>query len=348
MFQFAHPLGFLLLLPVAGCVWWVYARRIRQGLRFAPVSRFPRHKGSWRTTVARVVPALYLAALGLIVIAMARPRSLLATSRRMADVIAIQMVVDVSGSMDALDFSTTSPLGTRHRSRLDVVKETFADFIRRRPDDLIGLISFAGYASTLVPLTADHDALLHVLSGVAIPRLQFDPAGNIMNADEQMTAIGDALASACARLQDAEPASKIIVLLSDGDSNAGIIEPQAALDVARRMGIKVYTIGIGSSGRAPYRTVDALGREVIRHAWVEFDEALLRRIADQTGGMYYNVRDTQGLEQALESINKLETTRVEQSMIRQYRERFSTYTLPALFLILAGVTLNMAAARRMI
>lgn len=348
MFEFAHPF-WLLLLPLIGiCAWFVYGRRIQHGLRFGPVNCFPHKQHTWRTHTAILLPAVFLAALALIVLAMARPRSLLSTSRRTADVIAIQMVLDVSGSMEALDFSTAGPLGTRYRSRLDVVKDTFAEFIKRRPDDLIGLISFAGYASTLAPLTSDHDALLHILSGVEIPRLQFDASGNAMNSDEQMTAIGDALASACARLQDTEPESKIIVLLSDGDSNAGIIEPQTALETARRMGIKLYTIGIGSEGRAPYRTVDALGREIIRYAWVEFDEALLHRLAAETGGVYYNVRDTKGLENALESINRLETTRVEQHVIRQYDERHTRYTASALLLVLLVLTLNISITRRLL
>lgn len=348
MFEFAHPAFLLLLLPVAGCAWGVYARRIHHGIRFAPTARFPRQGRSWRTRAAQGLPAFYLAALALMAIAMARPRSLLSQSRRTADVIAIQMVIDVSGSMEALDLSTTTPLGTQYRTRLDVVKDTFAGFIDKRPDDLIGLISFGGYASTLAPLTADHDALQHVLSGVEIPRQMHDRDGQILNPDELLTAIGDALATACARLQDVQPVSKIIVLLSDGDSNAGIIEPETAITVAQELGIKVYTIGIGSTGRAPVRVTDALGRQAIRHAWVTFDETLLRQIADDTGGVYYNVRDAKGLDSALESINTLETTRVEQNIYRQYDELFARFALPALALLLAAVSLNMAIARRVV
>jgi len=348
MFEFAHPLWLLLLLPAAGCAWCVYARRIHHGIRFAPTVRFPRQARSWRTRAAQGLPALYLAALALMAIAMARPRSMLSQSRRTADVIAIQMVIDVSGSMEALDLSITTPLGTQYRTRLDVVKDTFAAFIDKRPDDLIGLISFGGYASTLAPLTSDHDALQHVLSGVEIPRQMHDREGQILNPDELLTAIGDALATACARLQDAEPVSKIIVLLSDGDSNAGIIEPETAIKAARELGVKVYTIGIGSTGRAPVRVTDAFGRQAIRHAWVTFDETLLRQIADETGGVYYNVRDAKGLDGALESINTLETTKIEHSVYRQYEELFTRFALSALALLLATVSLNMAIARRVV
>ncbi len=348
MFEFATPAWILLLLPVAGCAWFIYARRIHHGVRFAPTVRFPRQGRSWRTRTANGLPAFYLAALALMAIAMARPRSLLSQSRRTADVIAIQMVIDVSGSMEALDLSTVTPLGTQYRTRLDVVKDTFATFIDKRPDDLIGLISFGGYASTLAPLTSDHDALKHVLSGVEIPRQMHDRDGQILNPDELMTAIGDALATGCARLQDAQPVSRIIVLLSDGDSNAGIIEPETAIKVAQELGIKVYTIGIGSTGRAPVRVTDAIGRQAIHHAWVTFDETLLRKIADDTGGTYYNVKDAKGLDTALDAINKLETTKVEHSVYRQYNEMFSRFALPALLLLLAAVSLNMAIARRVV
>lgn len=348
MFQFGQPFWLLLLVPVAICGWFVYARRIRQGIRFAPTLRFAQYGRSWRSTVALFTPALFLTALALIALAMARPRSLLSMSRRTADVIAIQMVVDVSGSMEALDLSTPSPLGTKYQTRLEVVKDTFSAFIARRPDDLIGLISFGGYASTLAPLTSDHDALQHVLSGVEIPRLMHDGGGNVLNEDELLTAIGDALATACARVQDAEPVSKIIVLLSDGDSNTGIIDPDIALDAARKLGIKVYTIGIGSTGRAPVRVTDEFGRQAIRQAWVTFDETLLRKIADSTGGVYYNVRDAKGLDTALESISALETTRVEHSVYRQFDELFTRLVLPALILVLLGVSLNIFITRRII
>jgi Ca-activated chloride channel family protein len=348
MFEFAQPLWLLLLLPVGACSWFVFARRIHHGLRFAPTVRFPNKGHSWRTRIAQHLPLLYLAALVLVVVAMARPRSLLSETRRTADVIAIQMVIDVSGSMEALDLSPSTPLGPQYRTRLEVVKDTFSAFIDERPDDLIGLISFGGYASTLAPLTADHDALKHVLSGVEIPRQMHDREGQILNQDELLTAIGDALATACARIQDSEPVSKIIVLLSDGDSNAGIIDPETAIKAAQELGIKVYTIGIGSTGFAPVRVTDAFGREAIMRKRVTFDETLLRHIADSTGGTYYNVKDAKGLDNALESINTLETTEVEQHVYRQYDELYFRLLMPALILLLTAVSLNMAIARRVI
>ncbi len=348
MFQFANPSNFLLIFPLAAAAWWVYARRIRQGIRFAPMSRIPHHGHSWRTTAALILPALTIAGLLLLIIAMARPRTMLAKSRKTSDVIAIQMVVDVSGSMEALDLSKKTPTGVKYKTRLDVVKEAFADFVEKRDDDLIGLISFGGYVSTLAPMTTDHDALRHVLDGVQTPKQAFDSNGNIINRDELMTAIGDALATACARIENADPVSRIIVLLSDGENTTGMIKPDKAIEIASKLGIKVYTIGVGSTGRAPFWATDRMGRKIVDYANVRMDEPMLRKIANETNGSYFNVKDEKGLEKALSKINELETTRIEQDIYRQYRELFTHFLFPGMALILLGLTLNMTLTRRLI
>jgi len=328
--------------------WCIYARRVQQGIRFAPMKRVPRQGRSWRTVVSRLLPIVILTGLGLLLLAMARPQTVLSKSRKTADVIAIQMVVDISGSMEALDMSTRAPTGMKYKTRLDAVKEAFAAFVEEREDDLIGLIVFGGYVSTLAPMTSDHEALGHVLEGVATPKAVFDKNGNVMNEDELLTAVGDALATACARIERAEPVSKVIVLLSDGESNTGIIEPDSAIEVARKLGVKVYTIGVGSSGRAPFWATDRFGRKVISRAHVTLDEVLLRRIASETNGEYFNVKDEKGLGRALEKIDELETTRVEQDVYRQYRELFPHFLTPGIALVLLGLALNMAIARRLV
>ena len=348
MFQFGTPSSFLLLLPVALAGWFMLARRIQQGIRFAPMTRIPHQGHSWRTVLARTIPVLVVTGMVLLVIAMARPQTILSKSRKTANVIAIQMVVDISGSMEALDMSTRTATGMKYRTRLDVVKDAFSAFVDERTDDLIGLIAFGGYVSTLAPMTADHDALRHVLEGVNTPKPAFDKNGNVVNEDELLTAIGDALATACARIEAAEPVSKIIVLLSDGESNTGMIKPDRAIEVAKSLGIKVYSIGVGSSGNAPFWATDRRGRKVISRAHVTLDETLLRKVATETGGVYFNVKDEKGLEGALEEINALETTRVEQDIYRQYRELFLHFLSPGLAMILLGLTLNMAIARRLL
>ena len=348
MFRFAYPYAFLLILPLAAGAWQVYRRRVRQALLFSPTGRLPRHGTTLRTAAARFLPALMMTGILLCIVALARPQTVLSKVRRTADAIAIEMAVDVSGSMEALDLSVESAAGTRLRTRLQAVKDAFTDFVGKRPDDLIGLVSFGGYASTRAPLTGDHAALLHVLEGVEIPKPEQGSDGLVANREELLTAIGDALATACARLEPADLKSKIIVLLSDGDSNTGIIKPEQAAEAARKLGIKVYTIGVGSNGRAPFKTRDMFGREVVQWAEVTLDEALLNKIATTTGGHYFNVRDPRGLEAAMQEINSLEKTEVDRSEYQQYEEWFIRVLFPGLALVALGAGLNTLAARRIV
>lgn len=344
MFRFATPAYFLLLPLLAAAAYYLLRRRRSAATRFGAVGRIPaRH--TWRMRLAGGAPWLYLLGLLGCVIALARPQTVLDESRRTAHVIGMMMVVDVSGSMDALDLSPENATAENARTRLDVVKETFDKFIERRPDDLVGLVSFGGYAATLVPLTADHDVLRHVLSGVEIPNPRFDSGGELLNSDELSTAIGDALATACARIRDSDPVSKILVLLSDGESNTGIITPRQAIEVAKGLGVRVYTIGIGSTGKAPF-LVDQGGRKRVEYQDVVIDEELLGSIAEETGGRYYNVSDPRGLDRAMERIDELERTEVTRQIYSQYREWFTRILAPSLLLIALAAMSSMSLLRR--
>lgn len=341
MFSFADPMYFLLLIPVVMALRHISACRAAAVILFAPFTRLDRGRYTWRMRTARILPAFFVSALLLIVAAMARPQSGFTKELRKTQAIAIEMTVDVSGSMESLDLSTASPTGITYRTRLDVVKETFADFVAERPDDLIGLISFGGYVSTLAPLTTDHDALLHVLDDVDIPA--HAPAeGYVADKEELLTALGDALATACARLENARPESKIVVLLTDGVSNTGLVEPDAAKLVARRMGVRVYTIGVGTTGQASFPADTAAGPVAFRTADFAPDEDLLRRIADVTGGRYFSVTDRDGLTSALKSINELEKTEVELTVYSRHKDLYSLFLLPALCMIVLATTVNMA------
>ncbi|MDA0576619.1 MAG: VWA domain-containing protein [Verrucomicrobia bacterium] len=347
MFTFASPYYFFLLLPLVAAAAWIYRRRTRVGIVFSRAHVLRMQPATWRLRLSACLPALVLLALALLVIALARPRTVFERMHRSVNAIAIQMVVDMSGSMEALDLSDISGNQiVRRRSRLDAVKETFAAFIKNRPDDLIGLVTFGGYASTRCPLTSDHESLLHILSGIEIPKS--DVNGLAVDQEEVMTAVGDALATACARLREADTKSRIMVLLSDGESNTGIFQPDEAARLARQLGFKVYTIGVGTTGEAPFPARDMFGREVLVPQPVLLDEALLKRIATTTGGRYFNVRDPQGLERALEDINTLETTRVEREVYQQYNELFDVFMAPGLLLLVLATGLNMLWARRLI
>ena len=350
MFRFAYPSCFLLFLPLAAAAWFVYRRHIRHGMVFPLASRLTVAGTTWRTAAARILPAISLLGIALAIVALARPQTVFSKTRRTADVIAIEMVVDASGTMEALDMSERLMTGDiKYRTRLDAVKEAFSAFIGKRPDDLIGLITFGGFATSRAPLTADHEALLHVLKGVQVIKTGLDAEGQMVNQEETLTAIGDALATACGRLEHAAAKSRIIVLLTDGLNNTGIIKPEDAMKAARKLAIKVYTIGVGTTGGiAPIKVRDQFGRDVIAQMEVSMDEELLRNIARTTGGQYFNVTDPRGLEHAMDAINKLEKTKVEQDIYNQYNEFFPWLLMSALCLIVLGTGLNMVTARRIV
>lgn len=327
--------------------WRIFRRSRTGGFVFAPASR--RLKGApsgLRHKVAAVSPYFVLAGLLILIVSAGRPRKTTSKADRNVDALAIEMAVDVSGSMQALDLSVRTASGEKVQTRLDVVKETFAEFVQARPDDLIGVVTFGGYAATRSPLTADHAALLQTLKGVEIPTGKIDNQGRPVSDEELLTAIGDGLSTALARVADAEPKTKIIVLLSDGESNAGIITPDKAAEAAKKLGIKVYTIGVGTTGTAPFRTRDIFGRETIMQAEVRMDETQLKRIADLTGGCYFNVRSPDALKEALDQISQLETTRVRREIYLHHDEHFLPWFMVGLAFLLSGLTLNMLLLRR--
>ncbi|MBO7684392.1 MAG: VWA domain-containing protein, partial [Kiritimatiellae bacterium] len=301
-----------------------------------------------RARVAALTPYVLLAGLALLVFAAARPRTSLAREKKSVDAIAIAMTVDVSGSMDALDLTPKGERFSRDTTRLAVVKKLFAEFVEKRPDDLIGLVTFGGYAATRSPLTADHEALLNVLKGVEIPSIALDAQGRAIAPDEQMTAVGDGLATALARLKDAKPKSKIVILLSDGVSNTGAVEPDEAAAAAAKMGVKVYAIGVGTrSRRTPIMGRDFFGRTVVQYADMTFDEKQLKSIAKKTGGTYFSVNDRDSLEKALDEIDQLETTKIDADVFNRWREHFVPFLLAGALLVLVAVSLSMSATRRM-
>jgi Ca-activated chloride channel family protein len=345
MFRFAEPLFFLLFIPAAAGVWFVYRRRIRSAVTFPALHRIPAGLHTWRAVLAPVLPAMTLAGLMLCIVALARPQTVFSHSSRHANVIAIQMVVDVSGTMEALDLSRSE---LHLRTRLEAAKTAFAEFVEQRGDDLIGLVTFGGFAVTRVPLTTDRGAVLHALKGVEVPRPDLNNNGQASSREEMMTAIGDGLMTACARLEKAEPKSRIVVLLTDGRSNAGIIEPDEAMLAARKMGIKVYTIGVGTGRRAPFKVTDAFGNTMIRAMDVEFDPERLKKIASETGGQYFQVDEPDGITRAMESIDKLEKTRVEREIYNQYRELFPWFLWPGAALVALGSISGMLTVRRLL
>lgn len=338
--SFADPWMLLLFLPWTLAAWRLLRRGRNRGVKFSALGRIPASNGGWRAWLAGLVPYLLLAGLALSIMSAARPRTPFAHDRKAVDAIAIAMAVDVSGSMNALDLAPEGTTRfTRDMTRLAVVKKLFARFVEKRPDDLIGLVTFGGFAASRCPLTADHSALLKVLEGVQIPSA---------NNEESLTAIGDGLATALLRLKDAKPVSKVVILLSDGVSNVGEVDPGDAARSAAKLGIKVYALGVGTRAElVPAVERDFFGREVVQMVRTGFDEEQLKSIASVTGGRYFGVNDREALEQALDEIDQLETTRLDTDVYERWREHFRFLLLPGAVLTVLAVTLSMAASRRL-
>ena len=291
---------------------------------FSSFDLLPSGGVSWRARLAWLPDAVLAVSLLALAVALAGPRIGERTSTVQREGIAIMMVVDTSSSMAALDLSTPD----RERTRLQAVQDVFEQFVlgggplAGRPDDAIGLVSFARYADTAAPVTLDHENLAAVARNLEITRL---PA-------EDGTAIGDALGLAVERIRESPARSRIAVLLTDGVSNAGVETPATAAELARTQGVKVYTIGAGTSGIAPVR--DDRGR--LRSTRVQIDEATLREIAERTGGRYFRADNADALVDVYAEIDRLERTRITEERSRQYEELFALPLLAALALVVVG------------
>ena len=314
--EFASPkiLWFLLLL-IPLVAYYIY--RARQGGAAVTVSTIDTVKRAPKTIryYMRHIPfVLRCAALSLIVVAIARPQSAEHYTNTTTEGIDIVLAVDVSTSMLAKDFTP---------DRLSVAKEVASEFISDRTGDRIGLVVFAGESFTQSPLTTDQSSLQTMLGRIT--------SGVI----EDGTAIGNGLATSINRLRESEAKSKVVILLTDGVNTRGEISPLTAAKIAKDMGIKVYTIGIGRRGTAPYPIFDERGREVdVVNMKVEIDEKILRDIAEQTGGEYFRATDKQTLEAIYDRINQLEKSKVEVENRTTLHEEFLVFVLCALAALL--------------
>lgn len=305
----------LLLLPC----WWMFSKRKRSAVSFSAVSLVSQLTPTLRQRILWLPKVLTLLALGFLIVGLARPREGRQQTVTESEGIAIQMVVDRSSSMRALDFK----IAGEHVDRLTAIKNVAGKFVMGDDDldgrfsDLVGLITFAGYADGTTPLTLDHAFLTSSLNKTQI----------VNQRSEDGTAIGDAIALAVEKLtaldekRDEKVKSKIVILLTDGENTAGELEPVAAAELAQTLGIKIYTIGIGTKGQAPFPVRETFsGRQQIRMMPVNIDEATLQEVARVTEGKYFRATDTDTLTGIYEEIDALEKTKVETESFFDYRE----------------------------
>ena len=274
---------------------------------------------------------LRLVTLGLLIFAIARPQAGTAESQIRREGVDVVLAVDISGSMLAEDFK----LDDERTNRLEAVKTVVHDFVAARPTDRIGLVLFAARAYTQCPLTLDHGWLLTNLDRAEIGMI------------EDGTAIGSGLASATNRLRASKAKSRFVILLTDGVNNAGRVTPQTAADAAKALGIRVYTIGAGTRGMAPYPAQDMFGNKVYRPVQVDIDEDTLTKIAETTGGRYFRATDTDSLREIYAEIDRSEKTVFEAPQFYDYRELYVWLLLPALGLLLAEMTLGETVLRKL-
>jgi Ca-activated chloride channel homolog len=328
---FAQPyfLFLLLLLPLLA---WLHGRRgPRAAFLYSSVGLVKGISGVTRSRAGALLAALRWLALVLLIVALARPQIGEGDATIKASGIDIVVALDLSTSMLAEDFE----LNGQRVNRLLIAKDVLQKFVRRRPNDRIGLVAFAGRAYIAGPLTLDHDFLLTNLQRLDIGSL------------EEGTAIGSALAAALNRLRGIPSKSKIVILMTDGQNNAGKVPPVTAAEVAETLAVKVYTIGVGSRGMAPVPYLDAFGTRRFRQMPVDIDEDTLQKVADRTGGKYYRADDAAKLQQIYDEIDQLEKTEVEVKKYQRYREVFAWFAGPALALVLLELVLASSVMRRL-
>ena len=327
---------FLLLLLIPYIIWYVmYRKKSEPTIRMADTRAFRFAPRSWRVTLMPVQMLLRMLAFTLLVIALARPQTHNSWKNETIEGIDIMLAMDVSTSMLAEDLKDRA---RGVNNRLDAAKMVASEFISGRPDDNIGLTIFAGEAYTQCPMTIDHTSLLSLLQNV---RTDIAARGLI----EDGTAIGMGLANAVSRLKDSKAKSRVIILLTDGSNNRGDISPMTAAEIAKSLGIRVYTIGVGTNGTAPY-PMSIGGRTQYVQVPVEIDTETLSDIARTTRGNFYRATNAQELANIYQEIDKLEKSKLNVQRISRRYEAYQPFALGAVLALLLEILLRITVFRR--
>ncbi|MBR9978987.1 MAG: VWA domain-containing protein [Bacteroidetes bacterium] len=324
--HFANPefLWLLLIIPLL-VAWYVWKQgRLTAALRHSSLSMFSGLPAGWRVRLRHIPFALRMIAISLIIIAFARPQSSARGENVFREGIDITIALDISGSMLAEDFRP---------NRLEAAKNVAEEFIRGRVSDRIGLVIFAGESFTQCPLTTDYDVLIDLLKKVETGFLQ------------DGTAIGDGIANAVNRMKDSESKSKVMILLTDGVNNMGSIDPATAAEIARTFDVRMYTVGVGTRGMAPYpfKTVYGIQYHPVP---VEIDEDMLQQVAGITGGKYFRATGNKKLREIYDEIDQLERTRIEVTEFQRYTDLFYEYLRAGLALLLLELSLSLFVFRK--
>ncbi len=323
--EFANPRYFflLLLIPAAIGWYWYRLRHLQAKLQISTFQALSSIRPGWKVRFRHVIFGLRMTALTFIIVALARPQTSMSSQNISVEGIDIMLATDISGSMLAEDFKP---------NRLEAAKDVAIKFIKSRPNDRIGLVVFSGESFTQCPLTTDHAVLINL----------YDEIKSGMVDDG--TALGDGLATAVNRLKESKAISKVIILLTDGINNMGAIDPVSAADIAALYGIRIYTIGVGTIGTAPYPFQTAFGIQY-QNVEVQIDEALLQKISAMTNGKYFRAVNKQKLENIYKEIDKLEKSKIDVTEFKRKKEQFFPFLLIAMVLLGLEVLLRQTVFR---
>ncbi len=329
--SFAHPY-FLALLALLPLFAWLKGKRGQQpAFLYSSVQLVKGITGLHRSNVGAILLRMRWLALALLIIGLARPQLGEGEAKISASGIDIVLAIDLSGSMASEDFEIKG----QRANRLTVAKDVLQQFVAKRVSDRIGLVAFAGRAYVASPLTLDHDFLLQNLDRLNL--------GSI----EDGTAIGSGLSAALNRLREVKAKSKIVILMTDGQNNAGKVPPLTAAEAAQTLGVKVYTIGVGIRGMAPFPVQDVFGGKRYVQQPVDIDEDTLTKVAEKTGGKYYRADSTDTLRKVYADIDRLEKTEVQVKKFVRYQELFGWVVLPGMILLLLEVILANTVWRKL-
>lgn len=330
LFRFANPeyLILLLLVPFLAVYYWRRRGKMTGQLKFSTLRHIRRVPPSFRQLFYRQLYIIRLAVIALVILGLARPQSGTHREEVITEGIDIMMVLDVSSSMMAEDF--------KPKNRLEAAKLVAQEFVEGRNNDPIGLVIFAGEAFSQCPLTLDYGVLLQILEKTEIAPQEWDG-----------TAIGNGLATAVTRLKDSKAKSKVIIMLTDGENNAGEVDPITAAQVANTFNVRVYTIGAGTRGTAMVPVNDPFFGKRYVPMQVEIDEELLTRIAEISGGRYFRATDTEKLRQIYHEIGELEKTKIQVKEFTRYRELFIYYAGAGLLLLVLEIVLSNTVLRKL-
>jgi len=325
VFENGWFLWFELLIPLLLAYYIFRQNRLHAAVRLSTAGFFSDRHKTFRHYLRHIIFGLRLLGLSLVIIIIARPQAVNRWQSSTTEGIDIVLTLDISGSMLARDFSP---------DRLEASKNVATEFISARPDDRIGLTVFSGESFTQCPLTANHAVLINLLRELK--------SGII----EDGTALGVGLATAINRIKDSDAISKVIILLTDGVNNRGAIDPMTAAEIAKAFGIRVYTIGVGTDGEADYPVQTPFGIQ-LQKVPVEIDEALLKKVSDLTGGVYFRAKDNTDLQEVYKEIDKLEKSKIETREHRKREEMFMPWALAASIILITELLLRYILMKNM-